>query len=309
MGRTVRLETNSTIVLNYLVQLFQRYPRSRSAQPAFLWRIVSETQASLKPPWPEMTAFSDHALRYVNLGQRSFFAVDLESREAVAFLPEELAKDELGFSSVFLATLFDMTAGALGLIQISAACVALGGNALLIFGPPRSGKTTSTYLAGKAGLEFHADQVAFMEFEDGGIRAWGQFWPSAFRTETSQFLAELAASARSFTYGTLTFLCFETHPFQPSDARSVIPVSCIFLERHARTGPRLIRMSSSDLDEQLRDSLPFKDDECFEPERNAVLRALGELPAYRLPYGSDPAEAAGLYRSLLKSHDLMEDRL
>ncbi len=309
MDRMMRLETNSVAVSDYLARLFEPYPGPLSSQPEFLWRIVIETQAGLKPPWPGMRAFSGQSLRYVNLGQRSFFAVDLEAREAIAFLPEELAKDEPGFSSVFLATLFDMTAGALGLIQISAACVAHAGKGLLIFGPPRSGKTTSAYLAGKAGLEFHADQAAFIEAGNGGIRAWGQFWPAAFRTETAEFLPEITASTLSFTYEALTFLCLEKRPFQPSEARSVTPVSCVFLKRNARQGPRLIRMPSSDLRARLRESLPFEDDARFEPERNAILRTLGDLPAYRLPYGSDPAEAAGLYRGLLKRHDLGEDGL
>ena len=51
-----------------------------------------------------MAAFSDDGLRYVNLGQRNFFAVDLNTRKAVAFLSEELAKDNVGFISVFAAT-------------------------------------------------------------------------------------------------------------------------------------------------------------------------------------------------------------
>jgi len=195
MDRTVLLETNSPAVLGQTVRLFERYQAPPSSRAELLWRIVGEGRSGLKPPWPEMTAFSDDALRYVNLGQQNFFAVDLEAREAVAFLSEDLAMDDLGFSSVFLATLFDLTAAALRLTQISAACVAMGSEAVLIFGPPGSGKTSSTYLAGKLGLEFHADQVTFLELKPDGVHAWGQFWPAAFREDTSQFLPELARRA------------------------------------------------------------------------------------------------------------------
>jgi hypothetical protein len=299
MGRTVRLETNSATVLERMVRLLEPYQGSPSASSGVLWRIVGEADSGVKPPWPEMTAFSDDGLRYVNLGQRGFFAVDLEAREAIAFLSEELARDEVGFNSVFVATLFDLTAGALGLIPVSAACVSRGGKALLIFGPPRSGKTTSTYLAGRLGLQFSADQATFLELERSGLRAWGQFWPAAFRPETKLFMPELASSTRSFTYGSLTFLCFDKHPFQPPVARSVVPVGCVFLERQSVEVPRLTRLTTPELDGRLQEELSFKDDERFEAQCATALGALAELPAYRLAYGNDPTVAAGFYPGLL----------
>ena len=305
MDRTVRLETNSPAVLGQTVRLFERYQAPPLSRAEFLWRIVGEDRSGLKPPWPEMTAFSDDALRYVNLGQQNFFAVDLEAREAVAFLSEDLAVDDLGFSSVFLATLFDLTAAALRLTQISAACVGMGSEAVLIFGPPGSGKTSSTYLAGKLGLEFHADQVTFIEFKPDGVHAWGQFWPAAFREDTSQFLPELASATRSFTYGTLTFRCFERHPFQRPEARSVVPVCCAFLERRSGAAPRLGRLPSAEFDERLGRGLCFNEDERFEAQRTETLRALAELPAYRLTY-DEPRAAAGLFPGLLGVRPLPE---
>jgi hypothetical protein len=305
MDRTVRLETNSPTVLGQTVRLFERYQAPPLSRAEFLWRIVGENRSGLKPPWPEMTAFSDDALRYVNLGQQNFFAVDLEAREAVAFLSEDLAVDDLGFSSVFLATLFDLTAAALRLTQIPAACVARDSKAVLIFGPPTSGKTSSTYLAGKLGLEFHADQVTFLELKPDGVHAWGQFWPAAFREDTSQFLPELASATRPFAYGTLTFRCFERHPFQRPEARSVVPVCCAFLERRPGAAPRLGRLPSTEFDERLRRSLCFREDERFDAQRTETLRALAKLPAYRLTYG-EPRAAAGLYLDLVGARSLPE---
>jgi hypothetical protein len=307
MGRTVRIETSSATVFRRTVTLFERYqgsPHRTGRQPRgrhFLWRIVGEANSGLTPPWPEMTAFSDDGLRYVNLGHRSFFAVDLGAREAVAFLSEELASDKLGFASVFAATLFDLTAGALGLIQVAAACVALDGKALLILGPPNSGKTTSTYLAGKLGLEFYADQVTFLELEHDSLLAWGQFWPAAFRPDAIQFLPELRSSAHSFTYGSLTFWCFEEHPHQPIQARSVVPVGCVFLERGSAQAPRLTRLDPAELASRLANGMSFRDDERFGALHARAVTALSKLPAFRLAYGSDPAEAAAFFPSLLTS--------
>src|SRR6202008_1562197 len=113
--------------------------------PRLLWRIVSEQREELGSSWPSMTAFCDGPLRYINFGQVSFAAANLRTREAVGVLPESLCEDEIGFSTVFLASLLHLTAPALGLTAISAACVAKGRNGLLLFGPPNSGKTTASY--------------------------------------------------------------------------------------------------------------------------------------------------------------------
>lgn len=299
MDRRVRLETNSPTLFDRALKLFGHDQGSSSVPPEFLWRFVGESNSSLKPPWPEMSGFSDHGLRYINLGQRSFFAVDLEAREAVAFLSEELVRDEAGFSSVFASTLFDMTAAALRLVQISAACVALHGRALLIFGPPRSGKTTSTYLARQLGLEFHADQASFLDLKPEGLHVWGQFWPAAFREETAQFLPELSSSTRSLNYGSLSLLLLEDDLFPPFRAHAVVPAGCLFLERQASQAPRLIPLSSVELEDRLQLAPAFIDDGRFDAQYAAALQALGELPAYRLLYGNDPGEAASLYLGLL----------
>ncbi len=303
MDRTIRLETNSPTILEHTRRALECYGGTPSGQPEFLWKLVSEADPELKPPWPEITAFSHEGLYLVNVGQRSFLAIDLEAKEAVGFLSEALSKDELGFSRPFLAMLFSITAEALQLTALSTACVALGEKGLLIFGPPKSGKTTSSYLAGKLGLEFHADHVAFLEFEGSGLRAWGEFWPAVFHLETQAFLPELSDITREFYCRNLTFLYLEKSPLRASEAHGVIPVSCIFLERQTAEVPQLTPLGRVEFAVRLKESCLFQDDE---PERAAIVRALGDLPAYRLAYGSDPTAAAIFFRSLLSSHSLLE---
>jgi len=308
MGKRIRIETDSSIVLKHVAESFWRPEPEANDSPQFLWRIVCEQREEAPYSWPPMTAFSDRSLRYISVGQRSFIAVDLQAREAVGILPEFLAMDPIGFSSVFLSSLLYLTSPALGLTPVSAACVAKGDQGLLLFGPPNSGKTTSSYWARKhLGLEFHADQAVFLELDSGKIRAWGEFWPAAFRPETATYLPELSALARPFHYRDRSFLCIDKRASLSGNAGSVVPAACIFLERCSHETPRLIPLSGEETTIRFDLTMPFKEDAGSREDREAVFQVLQQLPSYRLLYGDDPYTAATLFNSVLTSDQFAEN--
>ena len=302
MGRHVRIETDSSVVSKRILETFKTVERIPGGPPQFLWRIACEARGDLGSSWPSLTAFCKGPLRYINLGQFSFVAADLEAREAVGILPESLCEDEVGFSTVFLASLLHLTAPALGLTPVSAACVSKGGNGLLLFGPPNSGKTTASYWGKKLGLEFHADQATFLEVDGGAVYAWGEFWPAAFRPETVRFLPELEGLSRSFRYRDRTLLCVDKSALSGKNQGRVTPAACIFLERQSSSPPRLIPLLHWEIPRQ-----NFTD-AGSEEDRSAILALLGKVPAYRLLYNDDPSIAARFFRSVLKAHQLMEQR-
>jgi hypothetical protein len=299
MGRRIRLETNSPTVLSHISNTFKRYKHEEREGTKFLWRIVSDSSSGLRPPLSRRIAFSDGGLRFVNLNQRAFLAVDLDAREATAFLSPELCEDEMGFYSPFLSDLFDLSSAALGLTEVMAGCVARDGRGLLVFGSPRSGKTTAGYFAGKMGLEFHGDQVTCLELVSGELKAWGQFWPAAFRPETVEFLPEIEGIVRPFRYRDLTLLCLDNGTFLPPQASSVSPAACVFLDRCAAGSPRLTRINKEELTPLLFSSLPFVEDRRFELQRKQVVQCLAGVPAYHLAYPADPRSAADLFPTLL----------
>jgi hypothetical protein len=304
MRRTVQFETNNLEIMEHATQLFSSYPGSPDGSPEFLWRIVIQPDPQVTPPWPKRSAFSDHGIRFAEFGQRNFLAVDLEARKGIGFLAEGLAQDTLGLTSPFIENMFLMSAGSLGLTSLRAACVALGQRGLLVFGPPNSGKTTASYVATKLGLEFHADEGVFLEFEAGNLLAWGGFWPMAFRPDTLEFLPELQSCARLFSYLDFRFYHVEKPPLRSARARPVIPVCCVFLEREATTvTPCLSPLSSIELSQRLADNELFKDDDRFAQQHAAVFNALESLPTYHLRYGCDPAVAAVFLRDLLIRHE------
>ena len=299
-GRVVRLETNNRKLLDHVLELFACYPMVRR-EPAFFWRIVVESGSSCRPPWPRRSTFSEEGVRFAQFGQRNFLAVDLDAREATAFVSEGLFQDAHGFSSPFIDTLFYMTAGALGLVPFAAACVRSGESALLVLGGPNQGKTTASYLAAQSGLTFHADQSVFLEIVNHELLAWSDFVPLAFRPETLQHLPELRSRTRRFSYCDFSFYYVSKEP-RSTELGYATPTCCVVLERDESPVPRMEALAGAELPHCLSEHIAFKDDHRFEEQEQRIISALQRLPAYRLAYDSNPASAVPFFRALLSKH-------
>lgn len=300
MGRHLRIETDSPSVISRVCELFDLSEPAPFGTPEFVWRIALERQEDGTTLWPPMTAFCDGSLRYIGLGRRGFLAADLAARQGVGCLPEPLSGDRIGFATVVLAGMLHLTAPAFGLTAVSAACVARQGRGLLLFGPPNSGKTTASYWASKQGMQFHADQAAFLEASGSEVGAWGDFWPAAFRPGTVRYLPELTTLGRPFRYGDRRFLCLDKGTGFPASRPRVTAAACIFLERSVASPPRLVPLSPPELRKQTFTNAGSS------MESQAIFGLLEHLPAYRLQYGEDPRVAALLFRSVLDAERLME---
>lgn len=301
MGRGIHLETNSETVLDQIKSRLACYGGAPPHRLDFQWRIVAEPGSSDEPAWPEMTAFSREGLSFAAVGHRGFLAVDSDEREAVAFLPEGLVTDGLGFCRPFLAMLFSLTSRAVGLTPLAAASVAQGETGLLILGPAQSGKTLCSYLAGRAGLQFHADQMVFLEANAVGLCAWGEFWPALFYDDAPAFLPELPAVAQPYRYQARSYFCLEKP--QPTGAHGgVIPVACVFLERQNLGAPQMTPLRSEDFQCRLNEYGRLGVSGSLERREDPTWNLLRHLPAFHLTYGGDPRALAGFFHDLIASY-------
>jgi hypothetical protein len=303
MGRTIRLETNSSKILRHVVELFARYPGAPKGDADFRWKIVLESDVRLCPAWPRRSAFSDEGLRFAEFGQRNFLAVDLKARAAIGIVSESLAEDNLGLTIPFFDSLFCLTASSLGLTPLWANCVARGQRGVLLLGSPNNGKTSASYVAETLGLDFHADDGVFLEIDSQVLRGWGGFWPATFRPEALHFFPELGDRARPCVHQDFVLYYMERRRMGNTSCSWIQPHCCLLLERQSSMVPSLSRIARSDLARLLAESVLFKEDDCFIEQQSKVLRALETLPAYVLRYGSDPTIAAATVRDLLAAED------
>ncbi len=300
MQRTLRLETNKRSMVDLALKYFERHQYGNSAAPEFCWRVIVESDLKTESAALQLSAFSEGGIRYVNIGQRGFLAVDLEKREGVAFLAESFVESDARLRHrPPLDILFSMTASSLGLMPLSGGCVGTRDKGVIVFGPPNSGKTTASYLASKCGLEFHADQVVFLDVRCDGLRAWGDPFPAVFRPETLDFLPELRHSARHSTYGHLSFYYYDKSGMQSQQASPVTPVCSVFLNRTGTGEPELREIAAEEAIVRLQDCTLFEEGPRFYGQILTGLTALIQSPVYHLRYGSDPAIAAAYIKKML----------
>lgn len=300
MGRIVHLEASSEAVLDLARSFFRSHQAPSEGTPEFRWRIVCELDPRVGSTAIPFSAFSDSGLQYVNIGQRGFLAVDLENREAAACFSDEFVKGKARFRHrPPLDILFCMTAPSLGLTTLSGGCVGVDDRVILIFGPPNSGKTTACYLASKFGMDFHADQVIFLDMRDNRCRAWGDPFPAVFRPQAREFLPELQQGALYSTYEDLEFFYFDKSPLQPALARPLTPVCGLFLNRNTTHASELVRITAAETLSRLHRCLLFDEDERFDAQISSALSALATIPMYDFKYRENPEIAARRIQELL----------
>jgi hypothetical protein len=300
MQRSLRLETNNPAVLAFALKFFERHQHGKIGQPEFLWRIVCESDPRVRSTAVQPTAFSDQGLRYLNIGQRGFLALDLDRREAMGFLADVFLEGKPGPRHPPLDILVCMTASSLGLTVLSGGCVSIQDHAVMIFGPPNSGKTTACYLAAKLGMEFQADQAVFLDMSGGLLHAWGDLQPAVFRPEALDFLPELRQASRRSAYADVSFHSLDKSHFQAPWASPVVPVCSLFLERGRTSEPRLREIPREEALARLRDCMLFNEDARFDAQSSAVLTGLAARPVYNLQYGDDPQVAVTFIERMLR---------
>lgn len=301
MGRIIRLETNSPALRHQVGKTFDHNGSAPSGPGDFVWRLVVEDVEEPHPPQGEISGMSVDGLHLFHIGQGSFFAVDRAARLAIGFVRGELVKDRQGFERLFLAPLFTATAESLGLTAFSAACLALEGKGLLVLGPSQECKTICCFAASKKGLQFHSNQVVFLDSLGGELRAWGDFWPADLGPESAKAFPELVNRGLAAGSGDSTVQGVEGLQLRARGTQSVRPACGVILSPHVG-GIRIRKqMDRRAWEAMAQENCLVTNHERWGAEQDDMVRILGSLPAYQLDYRGDPFSVVEAFRSILEA--------
>jgi hypothetical protein len=290
-GRSLRLETNSPDLLRRIhLPRAGEAPRDSIENP-FSWRLVSDSEAGLRPPWPSSCGISADHLYFENIGQRSFLAIDAAARTAVGFLSEQLVNDRSGSNTSFFTKLFVATASSLGLTALSAACIVHGAEGILMFSPQANGRAIASQDLGRATSVFLPEQVALVDSQNGVLRAWRNLWLTPFYAVAKLF-PEPATPASLLRAGESAAPGRERNTLcRPHLSSPVTLVCSILLTAERGRSAQIVPLSRAEYDELIAMHELFGS---LRPN-GASQQALRDLPAYRLV----PGEHRGSTRDCL----------
>jgi hypothetical protein len=189
-----------------------------------------------------------------------------------------------------------------GLCLAHAACVGLGGKALLLAGPGGSGKSTTSLICASQGWTYFADDYTLVQVDHAAVRAFPLYNSAKLNPDSLAFFPKWkAAPGANGEKATLSI-----QDLQP-DAIGTVPsriTDLIFpTAAGSRTAqePRLEPLSAGEALRLLAPSsllqLPTGGAQAF-----AILASIVRLlPCWRLKLSADPPRVAGLLRDFLNS--------
>ena len=275
-SRVVRVESDSSALIDCLARAFRGLPGPTPSTPRFLWRLVGENSVPSRPSAP--AGFSDEGLCFVSFGQQGFIAADASAAQGVGFFPEDWLNHH-GFTGDFLLLLLTMTAPCLGLAPMRAECVALEGKAMLIFRSETSGAPSLGHDVDGSSLP-PTPGLTLVEPHETGLRAWsglGGNWSCSAKSPDEQVESPAVAGCANgseASWGRESSLRIDSLPC------GATPVMCVVVGGAMKPG-ELMPISRQTFAEILAGSFAEtggRDEELF----SRVADALLEIPAYRM---------------------------
>lgn len=103
-GKVLSLATNSSILLDRVVNLVPQCTEICGGQIDCSWRIVTEPEGDdgLQFDGLSSRCVSDEGISFVTIGQRTFLAYDEKARKGISFVSERLVRDRRLFVQAFL---------------------------------------------------------------------------------------------------------------------------------------------------------------------------------------------------------------
>jgi hypothetical protein len=277
--------TNSRPILDAADQSFFPSDDSTVCPDVFIKLWVDELSQGSRP-WPKPHVRGTDHLVYLGFDAGSSIAVNLNSRRIIGRVSPQFAADAGYWNRVVFPMLLSVIAGSAGVVELHCACVAHGGEGLLLAGPSRSGKSTLAVALGSLGFRFLSDDRTLCSLRDERLYSWSLSGDLKLRSEARAWFPELSSFC-DLEGGERETRLDPEHLNRMRRARICKPCWLIFLDRQDTECFHLTSMSRKQAVERLEADLMAEFPETIE-RQSKVISALVNLPCSLLRYGGSP---------------------
>src|SRR5881296_707238 len=226
---------------------------------------------------------------------------DSRRQEAIAYITPALLADRAHVQYSMIEGLTLVLVTACDRYPVHAAAIARGGVALLLAGPPGTGKSTLAYQAHRLGLRVLSDDAVYVQL-DPEFRVWGL--PGRVRllpTAVSHFPELAARSPTLLANGDEKLLvqCLGEWPLATAPAPVATRVGVCLLERTGgSTTVSKAPASSAEVQAFLKDGIGLSRAR-FGASLDEALRRLAGTGGWRVSLSANPADAMPMFDDML----------
>jgi hypothetical protein len=280
-GFPVDIATNSRAVLEAAQESWALYTARFDKPPLRVHVIVSEDGAGL-PPDPVFLA--QRHLLTINSDQQNFGVCDRLQSFAYCFVTRATVSDRVFFRWNFLDALVTTLQELTYYVAMHAACVALDGAGVLLFGQSGMGKSTLSYACARRGWTYVSDDAACLLW-DGGRTVIGEPHRFRFRAEAPEIFPELRGLTVGRQLERKPTIEVRTAGLPIRTAPDAHIERVLFLDRVPGSRARLRQIDKQTALERLSSQTPVLDPD-LQPQRTRTIEVLLEAPVFELRYGS-----------------------
>jgi hypothetical protein len=306
LGFPLQVVTNSQEVLRAAAASWDAFPKLFEKPAVQLRVVVTGSGAAAAPVDPPVYRSQAHLLT-ISAGPSDFGVADLARGFCFAYVTPAVAAEQEYLRYFFLEALAYATLTNLYLTVVHAACVSLGGRAVLLCGSSGAGKSTLAYACARRGITYLCDDAASLLRNGAGRSVIGKPMRMRFRPDAADRFPELrglpawpAANGK------------ETIEIEVASLPGIVTAftarveAVVLLHRAAGFEPHYAPVSRSDARKRLAQEIPVLESRAWQ-EQMTSLDALLEAETFELRY-AEAGDAAAALEELLRNLPADNDR-
>src|ERR1700687_276300 len=247
---------------------------------------VDSQDAAVRPCPKPFVRGLDH-LVFAGFDSGSSALLDLRTHRIAGRFSPQMGADCDYWKTVIFPIFLSIAGGSVGLAEIHSACVASGGDGLLLAGPSGSGKSTLSVVLAQTGFGFLSDDRAVCALQGGKLFAWGMPTLLKLRPEAEAWLNGLRERQTLELQNEEPVFRLAPERLGLQRIRQCEPRLIVFLERQQDSSFCMKPISTDEAAHRMESELMAESPEALEKQAQTINR-LSQLACYRLAYGGRP---------------------